>query len=634
MLVWLSVLVAVTLSLVSHNGLNLIKAQVDELIQANHIERDTYRAILEEKNYLLNANGSVTNHKRAEQAFINAGKAFKGIHKTLNEMDKNSLAAGLHKPTEATRKAIINYDAWYQRGIYLLGELEKESTILQREGENITAQIQQYVEAKRIEVKQEMSQQTIEKINAGSNIWQYTYMTRADEKRYLLSPDADMYEQFKSDFAFMMSELKRLEAMSEQSFEQEKIVLFFQSAIDYEQAMHNWVKYNREHVQTVLPKTKESGDAVIAESLKMADSASSDITEKRQLVINVLIAVTLTAIVLGLLFGSLISHSIISVVRNFQAGLLDFFMYLDNQKNSAQQICINSNDEIGQMAQVVNENIVKIEQVMEEKLAVMQEKDKQMMKQSRLAQMGEMLAMIAHQWRQPLGAITATSSDLEVKLFQRRLYDLSSTQGRFDMEQYTLSSLHKINSLVNHLSATIDDFSNYFKADKELNLFTLNDVMDHALNLCEPLLHSKNITIIKNYKIDFGRINNFENEIVQVLLNIIHNAVDALTEKQIEAAKIMISIRENKANNPVIIIEDNAGGIEDDVIEHVFDPYFSTKNKNGTGLGLYMSKTIIEKHCHGMLYAENTKQGARFTIEFLLRDLLTLNDSIMMDEQL
>ena len=621
MLVSLSVLVALTLSLVSNNGLNLIKAQVDELIRANNIERYTYRAILEEKNYLLNANGSVNNHQQAKQAFINAEKALKTIYSTLDEMDRKSPNQEMNKITEATRNAITSYDRLYQRGVYLLNELEKESLILQTEGDNITLQIQQYVEAKRIEVKEKMSQETIEKINAGSNIWQYTYMTRADEKRYLLSPDDAIFEQFKHDYAFMMSELERLKAMSTQSFEHEKIAYFHQSAKNYEKAMINWIQYNKEHVHSVLPKTKALGEVVIAGTLKIADNAADDITKKRQLVINILIFMTLLAVVSGILFGTLISRSIFSVIQSFQTGLLDFFKYLDNQKNSAQQITIESNDEIAVMAQVVNENIIKIEEVMEKKLALMKEKDQHMLKQSRLAQMGEMLAMIAHQWRQPLGAITATTSDMEVKLFQRRLYDLSSPQGQQDMEKYSIESLHNINALINYLSKTIDDFSNFFKTDQAKNTFKLHELMEKTLNLSNHLLRSKGIEVIKNYDLELNEINNFETEIMQVLLNILHNAVDVLVDNHVKDGKIELTIKKNTQGNQSVLIKDNGGGIPINIIEKIFDPYFSTKDKNGTGLGLYMSKMIIEEHCHGNLSVENlslknSEKGTCFTIEF------------------
>lgn len=326
---------------------------------------------------------------------------------------------------------------------------------------------------------------------------------------------------------------------------------------------------------------------------------------------------TLLAIVLGILFGTLISRSICSVMQSFQTGLLDFFKYLDNQKNSAQQITIESNDEIAVMARVVNEHIIKIEEVMEKKLALMKEKDQQMLKQSRMAQMGEMLAMIAHQWRQPLGAITATTSDMEIKLFQRRLYDLSSPQGQRDMEQYSIESLYKINALINHLSKTIDDFSNFFKADNAKNSFKLQDLMDKTLNLSNHLFCSKGIEVIKHYDVELNKINNIENEIMQVLLNIIHNAVDIVVDKNIKDGKIVIAIEKNNKGNQIVSIKDNGGGIPANIIEKIFDPYFSTKDKNGTGLGLYMSKMIIEEHCQGKIEVKNLDQGACFIIEFL-----------------
>lgn len=616
MLVGLSVLVALTLSFVSNNGLNIIKAQVDELIRANNIERSTYRAILEEKNYLLNANGSVTNHEMARHAFSNADKALKAIDTTLNEIEQKSPDPDVLQTTEAVRKAIDEYGVFYKRGVYLLDELENARQILQKEGDKITLQIQQYVEAKRVDVKQALSQETIEKINCGSNIWQYTYVTRADEKRYLLSPDDALYEQLKKDYAFMMSELDRLKGISDQPFEQEKIAVFYQSARNYEEAMHNWVRYNKEHVSTILPKTKELGDVVISEALKIANMAVDDIAKKRTIVVTTLITVTLLAILLGILFGGVVSRSISSIILNFQTGLLDFFKYLDRQKNSANQIKIESKDEIALMAEVVNENILKIEEVMEKKLSQMKEKDQQMLKQSRLAQMGEMISMIAHQWRQPLGAISATTSDMEVKLFQRRMYDLSTEQGQADMEAYTVENIHRINGFVKHLSTTIDDFRNFFKSDKAVSAFRLSELMDKTLNLTGHLLRTKGIEVTKDFDPTLEDIKSYENEIMQVFLNIIHNAVDILTEKRIETPEIYITIEKNRMGHQTVLIEDNAGGIPTDLIDKIFEPYFSTKDINGTGLGLYMSQTIIEEHCQGVMRVKNTARGACFSIEF------------------
>ncbi len=607
MLVGLSVLVAITLSLVSNSGLNIIQAQVDELIRANNIERYAYRAILEDKNYLLNANGSVMNHANAKQAFIKSERAVKNIYVTIDDMNEES--------TKAIRHAIKEYDINYKRGIYLLKELEKESRLLQKEGESITSEIQQYVEAKRVDVKQHLSQKTIEKINAGSNIWQYTYMTRADEKRYLLSPDAKLLEKFKQDYAFMMSELERLKTMSDEPFEHEKISIFNDSAKNYEKAMYRWVKYNGEHVSSIVPKTKKLGSIVIAESLKIGNDSLDDIYEKRTFVVAVLIIVTFLTILFGVAFGALISRSISKVITNFQTGLLDFFSYLDLQKNSANQIEIESKDEIAVMANVVNENIVKIEEVMENKLAQMKIKDEHMLNQSRLAQMGEMISMIAHQWRQPLGVISAISIDMQIRLFERRIYDLTTQKGREDMEKYSLKNLHKINEFIKHLSKTIDDFRNFFKPDKVRTSFSLVTLVDKTLNIGEHLLDTNRVEVVKDYKRNLPNISSFENEIMQVILSIVNNGVDALMQNKIKEPRIYIRIEQNSVGDQVISIEDNAGGIPDEIISKIFDPYFSTKDKNGTGLGLYIAQTIITEHCDGTVSVQNTNRGACFKIE-------------------
>jgi len=619
MLVSLSVLVALALGFVSNNGMDIIEDEVNELILINNIERNTYQALIEEKNYLLNANGSVVNHMHAKEAFDNATESLRAIYRTLDELEHKSSDAytDVQAQTSATRKTIEKYETFYKRGVFLLDELEKERLALQYEGDKVTQEIQAYVEAKRMDVKEKLSQKTIEKINAGSNIWQYTYMTRADEKRYLLSPNEKQFDAFKKDYAFMMSELERLKGLSTEGFEHEKIANFSQSAYNYNDAMHRWVKYNQEHVQSVLPKTRELGQKVIEQTLSIANNAVEDIKEKRSGVAKISLSVAIAAVIFGIFFGSLISRSISSSILKFQEGLLDFFKYLDRRKNSAKQIEIDSKDEIALMAKVVNENIVKIEEVMEKKIEQMQMKDEQMRKQSRLAQMGEMISMIAHQWRQPLGAISATTSDIEVKLFKRRLFDMSTSKGQDDMETYTLENLHAINALINHLSSTIDDFKDFFKSNKGKSTFHLSSLMEKTLNLTTHLFSSKGINVVKAYEANLEELVNYESEVIQVLLNIIQNAADALLEREIKDASIYITIEKNRLGNQVIIIEDNAGGIPEESIAKVFDPYFSTKDKNGTGLGLYMSQLIIEEHCHGSISVSNTARGACFMIEFI-----------------
>ncbi|MDH5464082.1 MAG: PAS domain-containing sensor histidine kinase [Thiovulaceae bacterium] len=246
----------------------------------------------------------------------------------------------------------------------------------------------------------------------------------------------------------------------------------------------------------------------------------------------------------------------------------------------------------------------RIEKAVEE----IHQKEVQLLQQSRLAQMGEMISMIAHQWRQPLTAISAISIDLQMKL----ILDDYKSKDKKPLEKFfshTEASLKKIDSYILNLTTTIDDFRNFYKPNKKSVKIKLEDVIEKSLNIIKPSLGSYNITIIEQYN-SKEKIELYENEMMQVILNILKNAQDHLNEKNIKDPYIKIITEDN-----TIFICDNGGGIPENIIEKIFDPYFSTKyEKNGTGLGLYMSKTIVEEHHHGRLIAENKDDGACFVI--------------------
>jgi PAS domain S-box-containing protein len=218
--------------------------------------------------------------------------------------------------------------------------------------------------------------------------------------------------------------------------------------------------------------------------------------------------------------------------------------------------------------------------------------------QSRLAQMGEMLSMIAHQWRQPLSAISASSAVIYLK----------ASRDKLDKDT-AIELSNKIKDFSQHLSSTIDDFRDFFKTNKKQSSTNFSKILDSVLGIVSSSLEQNNITLNlddRSHK-DFET---YENELKQVLLNLIKNAEDALVENSVEDATINVCINDN-----ILFVKDNAGGISEDIIDKIFDPYFSTKTKkDGTGLGLYMSKTIIEEHCNGKLYVENEDNGAKFTI--------------------
>ena len=241
--------------------------------------------------------------------------------------------------------------------------------------------------------------------------------------------------------------------------------------------------------------------------------------------------------------------------------------------------------------------------VLENELKISRKKDKQLLEQSRLAQMGEMISMIAHQWRQPLSAISSASGAINIKAKRDKLSNEMAEE---------LSS--KILGYSQHLSTTIDDFKNFFKKNKEMKETSYKEIIEHVLSIVAETLVYHNIEVIKTFE-ESSSFLSYENEIKQVVLNIIKNAEDTLLENAIKNPSIHIFAYQKDAVE-YLEISDNGGGIPKEIIEKIFDPYFSTKKqKDGTGLGLYMSKIIIEEHCQGKLSVFNAEEGALFRIE-------------------
>ena len=251
------------------------------------------------------------------------------------------------------------------------------------------------------------------------------------------------------------------------------------------------------------------------------------------------------------------------------------------------------------------------------------EKDKAMLQQSKLAQMGEMIAMIAHQWRQPLSAVSANANDLILKIMLNS-YD----------EEYFDNKLKSITNLSQHLSKTIDDFRGFYKEDKERVEILFSDIAKDVLNIVSTSIQNKNIKLNTDFSC-CQKIDTYPNEIRQVILNLIKNAEDILLEKKVEVPYINIETFDDEKNS-YLVIRDNGGGIPEDIITKIFDPYFSTKTKkDGTGLGLYMSKIIIEEHCSGKLDAYNEKDGAVFkiTIPYYVNSKIEIENIGMKKEQ-
>ena len=240
-------------------------------------------------------------------------------------------------------------------------------------------------------------------------------------------------------------------------------------------------------------------------------------------------------------------------------------------------------------------------------------KDAFLLHQSRLAQMGEMLSMIAHQWKQPLSAIASIEIMIRTTL-ELSKYDLSKEDEREAFLAFMRVRLEKIALYVKNLSNTIKDFSDFYKPNKLAQHASVDALILKAYELMKDMLSSNLITIDFNLHAT-TEIEVHENELIQVVLNLLQNAKDQLLEKKISKGWIKVDSYEEE-EYIFVRIEDNAGGVPEELLESIFDPYFSTKlEKNGTGLGLYMCKMILTEYHDGDISVQNSADGAIFTIK-------------------
>ena len=239
----------------------------------------------------------------------------------------------------------------------------------------------------------------------------------------------------------------------------------------------------------------------------------------------------------------------------------------------------------------------------------LKEHEQLLIQQSKLASMGEMIANIAHQWRQPLSIISTSATGIK----------LQKEMGILD-DDSEIKSLDCINENAQYLSNTIEDFRDFFKKSKTKNFVNLNNLLEKTLKLILTRLKNKEINIIKN-SIDI-EFETYEREIIQVFMNIINNSIDAFENKDYD--KFIFFETQKFENKIVIKIKDNAGGIPENIIDRIFEPYFTTKEeKQGTGIGLYMSNEIIVKHLNGKILVTNESfeyknqkcKGSQFIIE-------------------
>jgi len=235
------------------------------------------------------------------------------------------------------------------------------------------------------------------------------------------------------------------------------------------------------------------------------------------------------------------------------------------------------------------------------------QKDKLLTRQSKQAVMGEMISMIAHQWRQPLSTITLQISNLQLD----KMLNNDITPKRVE------KTLSEISDSIMYLSQTVDDFQTYFAPNKEKTEISIVELIQRVIAL--DIARIKTSEVLINVDIDKEiKLNIYINELIQVLLNILNNALDAFENVEEESKYINITTTLDK-EYLYLLVEDNAGGVKEEYLANLFEPYFSTKGKNGTGLGLYMSQMIIQKQFQGDLDVKTSQNKTTFIIK-ILRD--------------
>ena len=329
--------------------------------------------------------------------------------------------------------------------------------------------------------------------------------------------------------------------------------------------------------------------------------------------INELTIITFAMVVLIIIIALLMSGYLSKKIEHILIGTKKF---ANNELDY--RIKVTSKDEIGQLENSFNEMATKIEKLiieekklnsnLEQKVILETSKQKEqeqlLIQQTRLAAMGEMIGNIAHQWRQPLNALGLVLQNLKFS------YDIGELN-----ENMMSKSINKATMLTNSMSKTIDDFRNFFKPNKAKEEFSINENVFKAIELVESTFEHHHIKLEKHFSLEEPKFYGFPNEFSQVILNILTNAKDAIFENKIENPLVIVQTK-IEDSNILISIKDNGKGISEEIINKIFEPYFTTKDESkGTGIGLYMSKLIIENNMGGKIEVKNDDEGAIFTIK-------------------
>jgi signal transduction histidine kinase len=290
-------------------------------------------------------------------------------------------------------------------------------------------------------------------------------------------------------------------------------------------------------------------------------------------------------------FSFVIKASIASIVIVFVFSITLMILIIENFKKIHIDLEKKVREKTRELEEINRNLEIRIKKAVEEN----RRKDKIMFQQSKLAAMGEMLQNIAHQWRQPLGSISLILQSIKLKNEMDKL-----------TSEYVERKTEEALVLAENMSKTIDDFKNFFRPDKTKKTLSIEECVYHSKKLVSHMLEKYNISMDIRIKKDI-KIIGYKNELSHVCLNILNNAIDSLKQSTVEPKKILVIVKKEK-NSIIVSVIDNGGGIKKEHLEKIFEPYFTTKLKDkGSGIGLYMSKQIIEEHMKGKIRALNIR---------------------------
>jgi C4-dicarboxylate-specific signal transduction histidine kinase len=391
---------------------------------------------------------------------------------------------------------------------------------------------------------------------------------------------------------------------------------------------HSVTKFNQianktiEHYRTysMLTKVVMPGDAyeIYFYGQKLKNLTIEEIQNVKKLIKHYTELNNEINIITGVVYISLILISffiILNIILNPLKSLTNMFEKLANNEEEVAIPHYKHNDEFGKLIRAAEkyklinkrtQELLKetqdykenLEKKVQTEIEVRREREKALIQQSKLASMGEMIGAIAHQWRQPL-------NELSIRI-QKLRYQYQNDKIN---EQFIQEFIEKNTKTIDFMSKTIDNFRNFFRIDKNKTTFHVKNAIEDVLNILDAQL--KNNYISLNFEGNDFSIDGFKTEFEQVIMNVISNSKDAFLSNKIEKPVIDIRLEEHK-----IYIQDNAGGIPENILDRVFEPYFTTKQQgDGTGIGLYMSKMIIDENMNGKIYLQNKNNGILITIE-------------------